>query len=292
MKLYCIVSNEKKGHNQECVNFLQQACEKRDIEFVMLDATAFNYGQDIAAFVETPALVYRVATTRRAVLLEALLLRDGVATMYDDPANLYRRMFPWNATERLKRAGLPIIPTVLNVSMEQEQYLASYVDILGGFPIVLKGSGGSHGASVLRLDSMESLRSVLGYVTADKSRLFALRKFIHGATHLRMVVVGDKVVDAIRYFPQPNDFRTNAVQVPKVEAYAQTPENQQYFDVAVASVRTLGLEFGGVDVLVDEAGEAYIAEVNFPCNFARNQMNTGVDVAGAIVDHLAAKTRA
>ena len=218
-------------------------------------------------------------------------MQEGVASLYIDSANLYRRMFPWSATERLSRADLPIIPTVLNVGKGQDEHLASYVEKLGGFPVILKGSGGSHGASVLRLDSMESLRSVLGYVASDKTTLFALRKFIHAATHLRMVVIGNQVVDAIRYFPQPDDFRTNAVATPKVEPYAQTGENQQYFDLAAAAVKALGLEFGGVDLLVDEKGDAYIAEVNFPCNFARNQMNTGFDVAGAIVDHLLAKTQ-
>jgi RimK family alpha-L-glutamate ligase len=291
MKFYCIASSEKKNHNQECVNFLQQACERRGLEFIQLDAATFDYGKDRTTMIETPSIVYRIVTTKSAALLEALLVRDGVATLYSDPAVLYRRMFPWGALERLERASLPVIPTVLNVSMSQDEHLAGYIEKLGGFPVILKGSGGSHGASVLRLDSMESLRSVLGYVTSDKTTLFALRKFIHAATHLRMVVVGDKVVDAIRYFPQPDDFRTNAVATPKVEPYARTDENERYFAVAAEAVKALGLEFGGVDLLIDEAGEAYIAEVNFPCNFARNQMTTGFDVAGAIVDHLFAKTR-
>ena len=63
------------------------------------------------------------------------------------------------------------------------------------------------------------------------------------------------------------------------------------FALAERAVAALGLEFGGVDILVDEQGTATIAEVNFPCNFARNQMNTGTDVAGLLVDHLMAKSQ-
>lgn len=60
--------------------------------------------------------------------------------------------------------------------------------------------------------------------------------------------------------------------------------------MAVRMARACGVEFGGVDLLLQ--GDAiYALEINSPCNFADTQEATGIDVAGAMVDHLTAKTQ-
>jgi hypothetical protein len=291
MKFYCIILDDKQQQSLS-YTYLKQACEQRGLTFVPLMAATFDYSQNLSQFIETPSIVYRVATGMRATILESLLVHEGVATMYDsgNPSLLFIRG-GWGPTLRQQAADLPNIPTIFNITRDQEQYFDKYAEKLGGYPLILKASGGSHGSSVLRVDSAESLRSVVGYVAGDPKASFALRQYIHNATHLRMVVVGHEVVDAIRYLPQEGDFRTNAVAVPQVEAYTRGDENGHLFDLAVQAVQVEGLEFGGVDLLLDESGKAYIAEINFPCNFSRNQMNTGTDVAGKIVDYLLAKAK-
>ena len=291
MKFYCLLASLEKKHNEKSMLYLQEACESRGLEFVVIEADTFDYSQDLDAVLEAPSILYRLGVGKRAGGLEPLLTKDGVATLYTNRDVVFMRSFPWGAATRLWQAGLPIIPTIFNLSSFQDDHLAAYAEKLGGYPIILKASGGSHGASVLRLDSLESLRSVMGYVTSDPEANFVMRKYIEDATHVRMVIVGDKVVDAIRYLPQPNDFRTNAVTTPTVEAFAKDERTAHLFDLSVQATKALGLEFGGVDLLLSKDRTAYIAEVNFPCNFARNQENTGTDVAGAIVDYLVTKTK-
>lgn len=289
MKFYCIVEDAHRRPNKKCCQFLAAACQQRDIEFVQLESAKFDYSQDMAAFVDTPCIMYRLAGGRRTALLEALLQREGVANLYSSPESLFARAFGWGDEIRLQQAGLAAMPTIFNVGGADGESLTAYVERLGGFPVVLKATGGSHGSSVMRLDSLESLRSVVGYVGRPSDARFALRKYISGARHIRLVVVGDRVVDAIRYLPQPGDFRTNSVATPSVEVYQREDSTAYVFELAERAVATLGIEFGGVDVLIDERGEAVIAEVNFPCNFSRNQAATGTDIAGALVDHLVAK---
>ncbi|HYH74651.1 MAG TPA: hypothetical protein VD735_01690 [Candidatus Saccharimonadales bacterium] len=292
MKFYCIITSYDKPYNKQSFAYLQEAATARGLEFVVLESDRFDYAQDMQQALETPCILYRLSVSQQAGMLEVQLLRPGVTTLYRDSYAAMVRAYPWGNALRLQAAGLPIIPTVFNLVKDQEDRLPAYVAQLGGFPVILKAAGGSHGASVLRLDSEESLRSVLGFVTANTDAHFVLRKYIHDATHLRMVVVGDTVADAIRYLPQPGDFRTNAVSVPEVEAFPATADNAHLFELAVQATQALGLDFGGVDLLLEADGAATIAEVNFPCNFSRNQMNTGVDVAGMIVDHLIAKSAA
>lgn len=289
MKFYCIRGAHKAPHNEEAFNYLREACQQRGIEFVVLAVDDFDFSIDFSQTLETPSMLYRLGLGGQALLLEALLLKDGVATLYGTSESLFARGFEWGAVIRMQKTGLPVIPTIYNVNAAHDGHLVGYAEKLGGFPIILKAAGGSHGSAVMRIDSLESLRSVVGFVADRENARFVLRKFIPEARHIRLVVIGDKVADAIRYLPQANDFRTNAVSVPQVEAFPRTVETEYIFSIAERAVKELGLEFGGVDVLVDPEGNAYIAEINFPCNFARNQMNTGVDIAGMIVDYLMSK---
>lgn len=287
MKFYCLIVNDEQKTSKS-YEYLEQAVRARNVEFVPIVADTFDHGQDMQRALETPSILYRIGTGKRAMLLESLLVRPGVTTFYSDIRPLFMRG-TWGPTVVQQNAGLPVIPTIFNIDRTQEEKFADYVERLGGFPVVLKSSGGSHGSGVMRVDSLESLRSVVGFTAPGRPGEFALRKYIHDATHLRLVVIGDQVVDAIRYLPQPGDFRTNAVAVPQVEAYPRTDKNSKYFELAVKTVAVEGLEFGGIDLLVTPDGTAYIAELNFPCNFSRNQMNTGIDVAGAMVDYLVTK---
>lgn len=286
MKFYCLIVDEAQKQTRS-YRYLEQACRDRNLEFVPLVAATFDYSQDMQSVLDPSSIFFRMGIGKRTMLLEALLVREDSATFYSDVRFLFMRG-TWGPTIVQQNAGLPVIPTIFNIDRSQEDQFEKYVKSLGGFPVVLKASGGSHGGSVLRVDSLESLRSVVGYVTAADKGSFALRKYISDATHLRFVVVGNEV-DAIHYLPQPGDFRTNAVTTPQVETFARTDKNAFLFDLAIQTVMAEGLEFGGVDVLLDAAGDPYIAELNFPCNFSRNQMTTSVDIAGQMVDHLKAK---
>ena len=59
-------------------------------------------------------------------------------------------------------------------------------------------------------------------------------------------------------------------------------------DIAVRACKALGLEFGGVDIMITDDG-AKVAEVNYPCFFPRCQMLTGTDIAGKMVEYLEKK---
>lgn len=285
MIFYCIIRTKTSITNPTTYKLLQQACEERGIQFVPLESDTLNYAT-IYDEIVPGSLLYRLASSHRAALLEALV-DDKVVTLRRDNASLLSRAFGWGSALRLERAGVAIIPTIYNVSRNHDAQLADYVKQLGGFPIVLKSTGHSHGAGVMMLNSLESLRSVLDYISDETTSNLVLRKYITNARHLRLVVLSGKVVDTIEYLPQPDDFRTNAVATPEVKQLADI--DPKITADAVKAVEVLGLEFGGVDVLVDEENNFYIAEVNHPCNFARNQLNTGVDISGQMVDALLQK---
>lgn len=289
MKFYCIIRSEDDITNTDTYDLLKKAVENRGIEFVPLEANNFDYSKDIESL-EEHAMVYRVARGDRASLLEVLMGGKSAHGLYKNTDALLSRRFSWGSAIRMQNAHVPIIPTIYNVSRHEDKRLREYVGTLGGFPIIVKSSGGSHGEGVMKIDSISSLRSVLGFISDDRSADFVLRKFINSARHLRLIVIGDEVIDTIEYDAQADDFRTNAVAAPTVVARNDIGDDLK--KIAIDAVAALGLEFGGVDLLIDESDKAYVAEVNFPCNFARNQMNTGVDVVGRLVDYLVKKVEA
>ena len=285
MKFYCIIRSRTDIQNPDTYNLLKKAVTVRGLEFVDLETNVIDYDR-LDEIVETNSLLYRIAGGGRSSLLE-VLLSDRTTTLKHDISAILSRGSSWGSAIRMKQVGLPVIPTIFNVSRTHTARMGAYVEKLGGFPVILKSAGGSHGSGVMKFDTLESLQAVLDYISDDKTRDLVLRRFIANAQHLRLVVVGDQVVDTIRYRPQEDDFRTNAVAVPQVDPV--TDVSEKILADAVRAVHCQGLEFGGVDILVDEVSDHFIAEVNFPCNFARNQLNTGTDIAGHIVDYLVKK---
>jgi pyruvate carboxylase len=285
-KFYCIVSDIHNLANPDTYQLLKEAVEKKGLEFVTLDALT----QPVNNFeIETDAILYRLGLTSAAVFLEASIIKPTTSTFYQEYTGPLVRAFHWGDTLTMQKAGLPIIPTRFRICDDSDDTLQSTVQNWGGFPVVVKGWGGSHGSAVKSASSIEEIRQIIN----DNARKedVVLRKFIHDARHIRVVVIGDRAFDAIEYIPQPNDFRTNAVPIPQVKAFDMTSDTA-LIETAERAVRATGIEFGGVDILIQPDGQHYIAEINFPCNFARNQLNTGADVAGAMVEYLVKKSQA
>ena len=182
------------------------------------------------------------------------------------------------------RFSIPI-PKTVNYIPENRDALRQCVEELGGFPIIIKALGGSHGVGVMRADSLESLFSVSDYLRTTGER-FVLKEYCNVLSTARLIVLGDKVIDSIEYSANKNDFRSNEGKTPNV---APKKFDSRVEEVAIKATHSLGLEFGGVDIMVTDSGPK-VAEVNFPCFFPRCQLLTGTDIAGMMVDYLMGKS--
>jgi len=184
---------------------------------------------------------------------------------------------------KMIREGASVIPTRFGVSSVDE-VLEKNIEELGGFPVVVKNPDENHGRGVALASSIDEVRAVASEMGSGE--VLVLRKFIKNARHVKCTVLRDKVLDVIEYLPVEGGFRTNAVKEPRVRPFEY---DEKVFEVARAALRADVVEFGGVDVLIDESGRPYVAEMNFPCNFSKNRMCTGVDIAEIVVDYLVSK---
>ena len=111
-----------------------------------------------------------------------------------------------------------------------------------------------------------------------------IQKFIREAkgADVRALVVGNRVVAAMRRQAGKGEFRSNLHRGGKAEAVKLAPATRR---MAVAAARVLGLQVAGVDLLESNAGPL-VMEVNSSPGLEGIEAATGVDVAGAIMDLL------
>lgn len=281
MKFHIIVD---KVEGNEGLGFLVAAAEGQGIAANVVEAAKVDYFS--LPLLEIGDLLFRQGLSERSKQVEQMIISDEVAHFYKDAVYaIGRRACSYFYNEQ---TGLPVIKTI-PLLPTWESDMQKHVDYLGGFPLVMKVLGGSDGVGVMQIDSIEGLKSTVDYVR-DLKGLVLLRSFVQHDYYGRLIVVGDKVVASHRTYSVDNEFRTNALgnTDERKEKIDFSPEAQQ---AAVDAVRSLGVEFGGVDLLFSDDGTFHISEVNSPCAFYHTQKITGTDVAGEMVSYLAKKAQ-
>lgn len=280
--LYLIL---RKNSKLTAFNLIKKSAEERNINVKPIYTEDFDSSEQ--DFLTENDGLYRIASDTKSSALEKILINENVITFFK--SYLYCMGNLKKSTGSFLthfKNNLPIIPTIAYTS-QKRVLISKYVEMLGGFPIILKVIGGSHGVGVMKIDSLESLYSVIDYLD-ENNIFFILRKFIDYKAHARMIVLGDKVVSSIEYKRVKDDFRSN---VGHDLTIVNTKFDKKVEETAVKSVSVLGYEFGGVDILIDRDDQIFIAEVNLPCYFPRAQQYSNIDISGQMIDFLINKSK-
>ena len=239
----------------ESIRILLEACEKRNLDYIVHQSAEFVYEPERKA---VPGdLLFRPAISSSAIKVEQYLYQLGVSTYYNDPLGIFYNSN--NATFLFEHHNIPI-PRTFYLHNTSHDVIDYYVEQLGGYPVILKVLGHSGGVGVMKLESAQSLYSVVDFVCAGGT-MPILCAFIPDPVHWRCVVVGDKVVAAYINPPDGNDFRTYGT-TDKSEVFSEV--SPDLAAISVKAVHALGTDFGGVDILRHPSGRAYVLEANFP----------------------------
>jgi glutathione synthase/RimK-type ligase-like ATP-grasp enzyme len=264
------------------LSLLRAACEQRSVEPFFIDAATFDF--EPGRQLRKGDLLYRPAVSAIAGLVEQFLWDRQVATFYQDPAGPF--FTHTNPVLLYQRAGLPV-PRSVPVTNDDRGLLRKYTAELGGFPLVLKLDGYEGGVGVIRVDSLAALFSLADY-TLESGKIALLCAYVEQAVHWRVIVLAGRAVASYRNVVEDDDFRSSATEDPD-DCRAPLPDGAA--GIAIRAAQLLRLDLAGVDLLEHPSGRLYLLEANFPCYFAHAQELAGVDVAGAMVDHLASKSR-
>src|SRR5690606_25694497 len=155
---------------------------------------------------------------------------------------------------------------------------------VGGPPVIIKVLEGTQGVGVILADSAKIAQAIVETLQWARQNVL-IQKFVQESRgrDMRAFVVGDRVVAAMRRVAQGDEFRSNVHRGGRVERVELSPE---YERTAILAAQIMGLTVAGVDMLEGEDGPK-IMEVNSSPGLEGIEEASGVDVAGAIIDHLA-----
>ena len=160
------------------------------------------------------------------------------------------------------------------------------IERVGGAPVIIKLIEGTQGIGVLLADTVKAAESIIELLQSQKQNIL-IQKFVAESRgkDIRAFVVGDRVVAAMRRVAQGQEFRSN-VHRGGVAEPVELPED--YVEAAIRSAQILGLRVAGVDMLESASGPQ-IMEVNSSPGLEGIEACTQLDVAGAIIDYIAAQ---
>jgi ribosomal protein S6--L-glutamate ligase len=158
------------------------------------------------------------------------------------------------------------------------------IERVGGAPVVIKLLEGTQGIGVILAPEVKVAEAIIETLQSTQQNVL-IQRFIAESRgrDIRALVVGDRVVAAMRRTAQGDEFRSNVHRGGSVARVELTPE---YEEAAVRSAQIMGLRVAGVDMLEGDDGPL-VMEVNSSPGLQGIEAATQLDVAGAIVDYVA-----
>ncbi len=158
------------------------------------------------------------------------------------------------------------------------------IELVGGAPVVIKLLEGTQGIGVILAPDTRVAEAIIETLQSTKQNVL-IQQFIAESKgrDIRALVVGDRVVGAMRRTAQGEEFRSNVHRGGSVEAVELSAE---YERTAVRAAQIMGLRVAGVDMLEGNDGPL-VMEVNSSPGLEGIERATGLDIAGAIIDHIA-----
>ena len=158
--------------------------------------------------------------------------------------------------------------------------IPNLISMVGGPPLVVKVLEGTHGKGVVLCETYKAAENVMEAFLGIDANIM-VQEYIAEANgaDIRCLVVGDRVVAAMRRQASPGEFRSNLHRGGRGERARITPYERR---AAVAATKILGLKIAGVDMIRSNHGPL-VLEVNSTPGLQGIEDASGVDVAGRIV---------
>lgn len=177
-----------------------------------------------------------------------------------------------------------------NIDMPATAFVRNRADVrpaiesVGGAPVVIKLLEGTQGIGVILAPQVKVAEAIIETLHSTRQNVL-IQRFVAESRgrDVRALVVGDRVVAAMRRTAAGDEFRSNVHRGGTVEAVTLDPAYEQ---TAVRAAQIMGLRVAGVDMLEGDEGPL-VMEVNSSPGLQGVEAATGLDVAGAIIDYIA-----
>ena len=142
---------------------------------------------------------------------------------------------------------------------------------------------GTQGIGVILAPDIKVAEAIIETLQSTRQNVL-IQRFVSESKgrDIRALVVGDRVVAAMRRVAKGDEFRSNVHRGGSVEPVELDPA---FEEAAVRSAQIMGLRVAGVDMLEGNDGPL-VMEVNSSPGLEGIEAATKLDVAGAIIDHI------
>lgn len=264
---------KERGHSMDIINPLR--CY---MNIATRRPTVYNSGEKLSGYdaviprIGSSVTFYGSAVLRQLEMMGVYPLNESVA--------IGRSRDKLRSLQLLARDGIGLPVTTFAHDPRQTDEV---LKLSGQAPLVVKLLEGTQGIGVVLADTDRSAKSVIEAFRGAGVNIL-VQEFIKeaGGTDIRALVVGGKVVAAMKRTGSPEDFRSNLHRGGSAERAKISPEERL---TATRAAKSMGLNVCGVDMLRSNHGPV-VMEVNSSPGLEGVEKATGIDIAGQIVEFI------
>ncbi len=212
---------------------------------------------------------YGSAVVRQFEMMGTYCLNESVA--------ITRSRDKLRSLQILARAGIGLPVTAFAHSTDATSEL---IEIVGGAPLVVKLLESTQGKGVVLCETRSAAEAIIEAFRGLKAN-FLVQEYVKeaGGADIRCLVIGNKVVAAMKRQAKADEFRSNLHRGGAASLIRLTPEERS---TAIRAAQRMGLNVSGVDILRSNHGPV-VLEVNSSPGLEGIESATGNDVAGLII---------
>ena len=177
----------------------------------------------------------------------------------------------------MNRKNIPIPQTVFSINPKN---IDEQIELLGGPPVIIKLQEGTQGLGVILAESKKSAKSIMD-TFYNMNTSIMLQEFVEESNgeDIRAIVVGKKIVAAMKRKGEKGEFRSNIHRGGTGESVVLTEKEKK---IALRATQYLSLPVAGVDMIRSKKGPLLI-EVNSSPGFQGIEAYTKVNVAEQVI---------
>ncbi len=185
----------------------------------------------------------------------------------------------------LSRAGIGLPVTGFAHTADD---LKSLIRLVGGPPLVIKLLEGTQGRGVILAETYKAAESMIDAFRKLEAN-FLVQEYVKeaGGADVRCLVIGGRVVAAMRRSAKEGEFRSNLHRGGTASAVSLTATQRE---AAIEAARTMGLNVAGVDILCGKDGPL-VLEVNSSPGLKGIEAISQKDIADMIIEFIEKKAR-
>ena len=273
-----VAEGEKRGHVVEVIDTTR--C------YMAINALAPEIHYDGARLPRYDAVIPRIGASVTSYGTAVIRQFESIGTYcVNGSAGITASRDKLHAHQILARNRIGMPATAFAASPKDTDNL---IGLVGGAPLIVKLLESTQGKGVVLAETKKAAQSVISAFRGLKAN-FLVQHFVKEAAgeDIRCLVIGTRVVAAMRRTAAAGEFRSNLHQGGSAEAVRITKAERE---TAVRAAKAFGLHMAGVDLLRSDDGPK-VLEVNSSPGLEGIEKTSSKNLAGLLYDEIEKRVR-